>query len=144
MESNYENALRYQVDEEMISEVIAIDGCSETVACSMANVQPEAQGRMIEINVRVRRVCPGKRTALGILLHELDEDDAEQLRGMKTMTLPAHGESSCRDIIVEGIRFVLPEDVSLSVGGSCGRRRFKVRTHVHYMDVSDMCGCINR
>ena len=142
METNYENALRYQVDEEMLSEVISIDGCSDTVACSMANVQPEAQGRMVEIAVRVRRVCPGKRIALGILLHELDEDDTEALRGMKTMTLPAHSEASCRDVIVEGIRFVLPEDVSLSGGG--GERRLRVRTYAHYMDAVDVCGCINK
>lgn len=144
METNYENTLRYRIDEEQISEVISIDGCSDTVSCSMANVQPAAQGRMVEIGVRVRRVCPGKRAALGILLHELDEDDAEQLRGMKTMTLPAHSESSCCDIIVEGIRFVLPEDVSLSGSGSCGQRRFRVRTHVHYMDAADVCGCTGR
>ena len=30
---------------------------------------------------------------------------------MKAMTLPAHHESSARDIVVEGVRFVLPEDV---------------------------------
>lgn len=143
MEANYESALRYRVDEQNTSEVVSIGGCSDTVSCSMANVQPAAQGRMIEIGVRVRRVCPGKRTALGILLHELDENDAEYLRGMKTMTLPAHNESSCRDIVVEGMQFVLPEDVSLSCDGSCGERRFRIRTHVHYMDAADACGCIN-
>jgi len=140
METNYESALRFRVDDEKISEVISIGGCSDTVSCSMANVQPEAQGRMVEIGVRVRRVCPGKRVALGILLNELDESDAEHMRGMKSMTLPAHHEASCRDIIVESVRFVLPEDVSLSSGGSCGERRFRVHTHVHYMDAADACG----
>ena len=138
MEMN-SSVLRYKIDDEMVSEVISVGGCSDTVACSIANVQPAAQGRMVEIGVRVRSVCPGKRTALGILLHELDANDVEYVRGMKSMTLPAHSESSCRDIVVEGIRFVLPEDISMGDEGGCGERRFRVRTHVHYVDVNGSC-----
>lgn len=143
MENNHSNVLRYRLDEERISEVINIDGCSDTIACSVAEVQPAAQGRIMELSVRVRRVCPGKRTALGVLLHELDENNAEHVRGMKTMTLPAHHEQSCRDIVVENLRFVLPEDISLAENGAagCGQRSFRIRTHVHYVDVNDSCGC---
>ena len=141
MEMN-DNVLRYKANDDLVSEVISIGGCSDMTACTIANVQPSAQGRIVEIGVRVRRVCPGKRTALGILLHELDENDVEYVRGMKSMTLPAHSESSCRDIVVEGIRFVLPEDVSLAescASGGCGERRFRVRTHVHYVDINVSC-----
>ena len=141
MENNYENALRFRMDEQKASDVISIGGCSDTVSCSLVEIQPESQGRIVEIGVRVRRVCPGKRVALGLLLHELDENDVEHVRGMKAMTLPAHRESSCCDIVVEGVRFVLPEDVSLSTGGACGERRFRVRTHVHYMDANGSCSC---
>lgn len=143
MEGNYQNALRYRVDEGQISNVITVGGCSDSVACSIANVQPAPQGCVAEIGVRVRGVCPGKRVALGILMYELDESDGEHLRGMKSMTLPAHSESSCRDVVVESVRFVLPEDVSLATDGSCGERRFRVRVHVHYMDAVDVCGCTN-
>lgn len=143
MEENNASALRLRIDDERSSDVVSIGGCSDTVSCSMADIQPEKQGRIVEVGVRVRRVCPGKRVALGLLLHELDENDVEHVRGLKTMTLPAHHEQSCRDIVVEGVRFVLPEDVSLASSGtsSCGERRFRVRTHVHYMDVNDSCGC---
>ena len=130
------------MDDVKASEVISIGGCSDTASCSVVDVRPESQGRMVEIAVRVRSVCPGKRTALGVLLHELDENDVEHVRGMKSMTLPAHQEQYCCDIIVEGLRFILPEDVSLSADGGCGERRFRVRTHVHYMDVADSCGCV--
>lgn len=142
MEANNASVLRLRADGMQSSDVVSIDGCSDTVSCSMVDIQPESQGRIVEIGVRVRRVCPGKRVALGMLLHELDENDVEHVRGMKAMTLPAHHERSCRDIVVEGVRFVLPEDVSLASSGtsSCGERRFRVRTHVHYMDVSDVCG----
>lgn len=142
MEAKYEGALRFRMDEVNVSDVISVGGCSDTAACSLTEVRPEAQGRIVEISVRVRGICPGKRVALGIMLHELDENDAEHVRGMKSMTLPAHHEQSCRDVIVEGVRFVLPEDVSLSAEGTCGERRFRVRTHVHYMDVADACGCV--
>jgi len=141
MESNYESALRLRMDSEIKSDVISIGGCSDTVSCSMVDIQPESQGRIVEISARVRKVCPGKRVALGLLLHELDENDEEHVRGMKAMTLPAHHESSCRDIVVDGVRFVLPEDVSLSGNGNCGERRFRVRVDVHYMDANDTCGC---
>ena len=119
MEAYNASALRLRMEDEKLSDVISIGSCSDKVSCSLVEIQPEAQGRIVEINVRVRR------------------------RGMKAMTLPAHHEASCRDIIVEGVRFVLPEDVSLASeeSGGCGERRFRVRTHVHYMDANDICGC---
>ena len=143
MEAYNASALRLRMEDEKLSDVISIGSCSDKVSCSLVEIQPEAQGRIVEINVRVRRVCPGKRVALGLLLHELDENDVEHVRGMKAMTQHAHHEASCRDIIVEGVRFVLPEDVSLASeeSGGCGERRFRVRTHVHYMDANDICGC---
>lgn len=141
MEMINAGALRYKVEDERQTEVISIGSCADAASCSVVDVQPASQGRMMEIGVRVRRVCPGKRVALGVLLYELDETDAEYVRGMKAMTLPAHHESCCRDVIVEGVRFVLPEDVSMSSdGGSCGERRFRVHVQAHYMDVSDACG----
>ena len=141
MESNYDNALRMRMNSEIHSEVISIGECCDTISFSMVDVRPETQGRIVEIGVRVRGICPGKRVALGILLYELDEKDVEYVRGMKAITLPAHHEYSCRDIIVEGVQFVLPEEVSLSRQGSCGERRFRVRIHAHYMDVNDVCDC---
>lgn len=143
MEAKNEKALRYRKDEGTVSEVIAIEDCSDTVSCSILNVSPN-RGRMIEIGVRVRRVCPGRRTALGILLYELDGSGVEQLRGMRAMTIPAHSEPSCRDVVVEGIRFVLPEDVASAGNGSCGKRRFRVRIHAHYIDADDVCGILDR
>lgn len=143
MEAKNEKALYYRVDEGTVSEVIPIEGCSDTVSCSILNVSPD-RGRMIEIGVRVRSVCPGRRTALGILLYELDGSGAEQLRGMRAMTIPVHGESTCRDIVVEGVRFVLPEDVSPVGDKECGKRRFRVRIHAHYIDADDVCGMLNR
>ena len=71
----------------------------------------ESQGRVLQLNAKVKNVCPGRRTAVMISLHELDENDQEQSRGMKAFTLPAHQENGCRDITLSQVRFVLPRDV---------------------------------
>ena len=137
--------LQYQVENERVSEIISISGCSDTMSCTVADIQPGQQGRIVEIGARIRRVCPGKRVALGNQLHELDENNNEHPRGQKTMTLPAHHEQSCRDIVVRGVRFVLPEDISVaescSNGSSCAQRRFRVRTLAHYVDFDSECDC---
>lgn len=142
MEAKNEKALRYRVEEGAVSGEITLEGCSDTISCSVLNVCPN-RGRMIEIGVRVQKVCPDRRTALGILLYELDGNGAEHLCGMKTMTLPAHSESSCRDVVVEGVRFVAPENLSPADGENCGKRRFLARIHANYIDVGDVCGILN-
>lgn len=40
----------------------------------------------------------------------------EYQRGMKAITIPAHNFPTCRDILVKCIKFVLPEDLSVSGG----------------------------
>ena len=51
----------------------------------------------------------------------------EYQRGMKAMTLPAHDEPTCRDVLVKCIKFVLPEDLDVSGGDTqkmCIRYRY--------------------
>ena len=102
----------------------------------------ESTGRIVELNLTVRNVCPYRRTALGIILTEIDCDGKEHPRGMKTVTVPAHSASSCRDIRVKCIKFVLPDDikVSCSQGGSmCGARNLRVRVIAHSIDTDYRC-----
>lgn len=69
-------------------------------------------------------------------LSELDPRGNEYPRGMKTFTVPAHHHSYCADIPVEAMRFILPEDISVSgTSDSCGNRRhFTARVVAHYID----------
>ena len=60
------------------------------------------------------------RTALAVILTEVDKSGREHQRGLKTITIPAHHYPNCRDILVRCIKFVLPEDLNVS-GGVPGR-----------------------
>ncbi|MEI3015316.1 MAG: hypothetical protein V8T36_11815 [Ruthenibacterium lactatiformans] len=54
----------------------------------------------------------------------------------ENLTVPAHHHSYCADIPVEAMRFILPEDISVSgTSDSCGNRRhFTARVVAHYID----------
>lgn len=85
----------------------------------LGDVYLESQGRIVQINVTLKNVCPDKRVALAVILTEVDCKGKEYQRGMKTFTIPAHHSPGCRDILVKCIKFVLPED--LNVSGGCPR-----------------------
>lgn len=119
-----------------------VDGCQDSAEVDLGDVYLESAGRIVELNLTVKNVCPHRRTALGIILTEIDCAGKEHPRGMKTVTLPAHSAPSCRDIRVKCIKFVLPDDldVSCSQGGSmCGARNLRVRVIAHNIDTDYRC-----
>ena len=134
--------LQYAAGEERGWERVAMDSCADTMVCELENICPETRGRIVELTVRIRNVCPGKRTALGVMLHETGADGSREPRGMKSVTVPAHNESGSCDILVRGLRFVLPEDISLAEEGA--GRQFAVRTIAHYIDFDESCACCCR
>lgn len=69
---------------------LSVDGCSDAVVVDMGDTYLESLGRIIQLDVTVRNVCPGKRVALAVILTEVDENGEEYQRGMKAMTIPAH------------------------------------------------------
>lgn len=77
--------------------------------------------------------------ALAAILTELDQEGKEQPRGMKTLTIPAHSAPQCRDVLVKCIRFVVPEDLSLSGGAMCAPRSFQARFLANYLDTDFLC-----
>ena len=92
--------------------------------------------------VTIKNVCPGKRVALAAILTEVDDDGMEYQRGMKAMTIPAHNHSTCRDILVKCIKFVVPEDLDVSGGSTtamCNKRNFKARFIAHNIDTDYRC-----
>ena len=119
-----------------------VDGCQDSAEVDPGDVYLESTGRIVELNLTVKNVCPHRRTALGIILTEIDCAGKEHPRGMKTVTLPAHSAPSCRDIRVKCIKFILPDnlDVSCSQGGSmCGARNLRVRVIAHNIDTAYRC-----
>lgn len=119
---------------------LSIAGCDEQVVVDLGSMDMGAQGTILQLNTTLRQVCPGKRVALAALLTEVDCQGCEHSRGMKTMTIPAHHQSGCRDVLVRCIRFVIPADLNVSGCGSCGERRFRVRFLANYVD-GGACTC---
>ena len=115
---------------------IAIDGCGTAVEFDAGALALESLGRILQLDVTLRRVCPNRRVALAAILSEVDENGLEYKRGAKTMTIPAHNRATCQDVTVRCIKFVLPEDLDVSGTGDgvCNTRNFKARFFAHYID----------
>lgn len=124
---------------------LAIEGCSDSIVVDMGDAYLESLGRIVQLDVTIKNVCPGKRTALAVVLTEVDEHGMEYQRGMKAMTIPAHNHPTCRDVLVKCIKFVLPEDLDVSSDSSdspnaiCNRRNFKARFIAHNIDTDYRC-----
>lgn len=106
------------------------------------NIYLDSLGRILELSAKIKNVCPNRRVALAVLLTEVDSNNIEHKRGMKTMVIPAHSHLTCRDIKINCIRFVLPEelDVSGCESSICNNRKFKARFIAHYID-NDFDSC---
>ena len=123
---------------------IYYDTCEDAKSCDMGDTVLEDQGRILDLSLTLKNVCPGKRVALGVALTEVDSCQNEYPRGIKTMTIPAHSNICCTDIPVTGMRFIMPEDISVSGSTSMctSQRHFIVRVDAHYIDMSTgSCGC---
>ena len=96
----------------------------------------------MQLDVNLKSVCPGKRTALGVVLTEVDQEGNEHQRGMKAMTIPAHNSPTYRDVLVKCNRFDRSEDLDVSgenppaIGNA---RNFKARFIAHYIDCDFRC-----
>ena len=118
---------------------LTVTGCRDSVVVDLGDVSLESQGRIIQMDVTIRNVCPGKRVALAAILTEVDRDGMEYQRGMKAMTIPAHNFPVCRDVLVKCIKFVVPEDLSVSGGAMCTPRKFKARFLANNIDTDYRC-----
>lgn len=118
---------------------LSVEGCQDSVLVDFGDVCLESQGRIIQMDVTVKNVCPGKRVALAVILTEVDQDGMEHQRGMKAITIPAHSFPVCRDVLVKCIKFVVPEDLRASGGAMCCPRKFKARFLVNYINTDYRC-----
>ncbi|MDY4897545.1 MAG: VWA domain-containing protein [Eubacteriales bacterium] len=125
---------------------VTIEGCEDSIEYDAGELGMESLGRILQLSVTLKNVCPHKRVALAAIVTEVGCDDAEYKRGMKIMTIPAHSGDSCRDVTVRCIKFVLPEDLDIphkDDKGICGKRRFKARFIAHYIDNDfDCCNVV--
>ena len=107
------------------------DCCDEHQTCDLGGAEMSASGRLMDVEITLKNVCPGRRVALGVTVHEKDSQGREYARGFKAVTVPAHRQSGCCDVKAPTLRFILPEDLRPESGGS---RHFVVRSTTHYVD----------
>ena len=108
----------------------------------LGDVYLESQGRILELNLTIKNVCPDKRVALGIILTEVDCYGKEYQRGLKTMTIPAHHYPGCRDIQVKYVKCVVPDDINVcggTPGTMCEERKFKAQVIANAIDTDFRC-----
>lgn len=120
---------------------IPVEGCEDTIEFDAGDVGLESLGRILQLDVTLKNVCPHKRVALAVILNEVDPCGTEYRRGMKTMTIPAHTRTGCHDVTVRCIKFVLPEDLNVSGASDtmCAHRNFKAKFIAHYIDNDFTC-----
>lgn len=118
---------------------LTIEGCDDTVEFDAGLLDLGSLGRILQVSVTLQNVCPGKRVALASILSELDEEGVAFQRGMKILTVPAHTSTSCQDVTVRCITFVLPQDETPAPATLCGQRRFQARFIAHYIDNNFAC-----
>ncbi|MBS5733824.1 MAG: VWA domain-containing protein [Clostridiales bacterium] len=121
---------------------ITLGRCQDSAVIDVGDVYLESIGRILQLDATVKHVCPGKRVALAVILTELDDHNIEHARGMKTITIPAHNDCCCRDVVIKCIKFILPEDLDVSGGkhnALCNVRNFKARFIAHYIDTDFRC-----
>ncbi len=121
---------------------LTVEGCQDSLAVDLGETNLESQGRIVQLDVTIKNVCPYRRVALGVILTEIDPRGVEYRRGLKTITVPAHNYPYCRDIQVKCIRFVLPEDLNVSTdnpSGMCSPRNLRARFIAHTIDNDYNC-----
>lgn len=120
---------------------ITMERCEDSITFDAGDVVIDSQGRILQLTVTLKNVCPGKRVALAVILTEVDDQDHEYKRGIKTILVPAHSRTGCTDVTVRCVKFVLPEE--LRVDGSsdtmCKQRKFRARFLANYVDTDFAC-----
>lgn len=124
---------------------VTIDGCEDAVEFDAGDLELQSLGCIVQLDVTLKNICPNKRVALAAIITEVDQHGIEYKRGLKTMTVPAHTRSTCQDVTVRCIKFVLPEDLDVSgpINSICNGRNFKARFIAHYIDNDfDCCNMV--
>ena len=120
----------FPVDSGPVPVDVPMGGCEDFVEFNVGDLALEDTGRILDLELTLLSVCPGRRVALAVILSELDDNGIEQPRGMKTYTIPVHELPVCSDVLVTCIRFILPEDGT----SFCDERIVRAQFMAHYID----------
>lgn len=120
---------------------IEFKGCQDTLDFDAGVIELDSLGRILELTVTIKNVCPNRRVALAVILAEIDIHGNEHRRGLKIISVPEHFQPGCHDVTVRCIRFVIPEDIDETGQPTslCNPRRFRVRFLANYIDSGFDC-----
>ena len=121
---------------------VTVDHCKDAVQATVPDAMILSLGRLVQMDVVLKNICPGKRVSATILLTETDADGVEQTRAMKHILVPAQTGTACADVTLRCIQFSVPEALDLTGDPTsiCNQRSFNVRVIANYVD-SDMILC---
>ena len=119
-----------------------IQGCEDAVRVEVPAVDLSSLGRLVQMDVTLRSLCPDKRVAVTALLTEVDAQGTEHSRGVKHILIPPRSGTACSDVTLRCLRFSVPEALDVS-GGSpvslCDPRTFRARVIANYVDTDLVC-----
>ena len=112
-----------------------INGCVDAAQVNLGDVVITSLGRIIQLDLTLRSVCPDKQVAVAVQLTEVDDRGFENSRGIKFFTVPIRTDESCTDVQISCIRFVVPEIFN----SICEARNFRARVLANYIDTDFVC-----
>lgn len=114
---------------------IVFNGCHDHFEYDLGDYTLSDLGSILDLSLTIKNVCPNKDVAVAITLTEVDCKGVETKKGMKIIAVPAHNGSSCKDIKLTNIRFILPEEN----GYSFKTRKFLVGVIANYTNNNHIC-----
>lgn len=120
---------------------ILVPGCKDAVRTELNPAHLLSLGRIVQMDVTLKAVCPGKRVAVSIMLMELAPDGTELPRGVKHILVPAQEGEACQDLTLRCVQFSLPEGLDATGGTDsiCNSRNFRARVIANYVDTDFTC-----
>ena len=117
------------------------ESCQDAVRVQSADTELLSLGRIVQADVTLKQVCPGKRVAASLILMESNEAGEKFPRGVKHILIPAQTGTACQDITLRCIPFSLPEalDPSGNTGTICNARNFSIQVIANYVDTDFTC-----
>ena len=110
---------------------IEIAGCDDYISVDAGSMTLGSGCQMIDLRLTVKDVCPGKKAAVAVALTEVSGRGKEIPCGLKAVTIE-NKECFPRNIRVEGLRFVLPDEIGLTPAKR-PKKCLRARVFANYM-----------
>lgn len=114
---------------------IKFKGCQDYLAYDLGDYVLDDLGRILELSLTIKNVCPNKKVAVAVMLNEIDDYGVEHKKAIKIISIPAHTNNKCKDIKLTNIKLVLPEEDN----NMCETKKFVARALVNYIDNNPIC-----